>query len=757
MSERDSQVPCNDSDPLVAAVANCSREPIHIPGSIQPHGFLLVLDSPSLAILQASENVVDWLGAPADCLAGARLVDLCEAGAVVERALSLLGPAEPAPRHLADLRLARPDDGRERDIAVTAHVTAGLVIVEFEEVDGDAAANGDFYPLLATFIGRLQDAADTEQLCRLAIGEIKRLSGFGRVKAYAFDADGNGQVLAELADPGYSSYLGLHFPASDIPQQARALYCVNRIRLIVDADYRPSPLVPALNPKTAQPLDLSQAALRSVSPVHLQYMRNMRTQASMSISIVVGGRLWGLISCHHVQPLIVAPQTRAVCELLGRLLSLQIESRESRASAEHMLALRHYVFQLLSSMSDHDSVQHGLREQAQTLLDFMAADGAAVIDASDCQLFGHTPAAPQVEALAYWLAGRHATEPFHSDNLARDIPELPELADSVAGLLAVSISQIHPHYLIWFKNECIRTVNWAGKPEKSVDAHGSLDPRHSFECWQEVRRGYSTPWHPRELQAVLELRNAILGIVLRKAEAMAQLAGDLSKSNKELEAFSYSVSHDLRAPLRHIAGYAELLEEFEGERLSERGRRFIDNIADAARFAGSLVDSLLSFSQMGRAALHPVTVDMQGLLGAVLHEMQPEIEGRAITWNIGELPVVHADAVYLHQVLRNLLSNALKYSRGRNPAVIEIGAEQSSGCTQVFVRDNGVGFDMQYVDKLFNVFQRLHRMEDFEGTGIGLANVRRIIERHDGRVWAKAAPDEGATFYFTLPDPRQEI
>ncbi|QLF93619.1 GAF domain-containing protein [Pseudomonas sp. ABC1] len=755
MSERDSQAPLGEAEALATAIENCAREPIHIPGSIQPHGFLLVLDSLSLEVLQASENVIDWLGAPADSLAGAALADLFEGGAALAHAVSRADREERTPWQLGVLRLPRA--GEVRDVVAMAHFAGDVAIVEFEEVEGARQANGDLHPTLATFIGQLQDAADIQQLCRLAIGEIKRLTGFGRVKAYDFDDDGNGRVLAELADADYPSYLGLHFPASDIPAQARALYCANRVRLIVDANYRPSPLVPALNPRTAQPLDLSQAALRSVSPVHLQYMRNMGTLASMSISIVVGGRLWGLISCHHAQPRRVTPQARSACELLVRMLSLQIESRESRARTEHLLSLRHYIFQLLSAMADRDSVHQGLREQSQTLLDFMAADGAAIVDAGGCLSFGHVPADAQVESLAYWLAGRSASEPFHSDNVARDIPELPGLAESVAGLLAVSVSQIHPHYLIWFKRESVRTVNWAGKPEKVVGAQGALDPRHSFEQWQEVRRGYSAPWHPRELQAVLELRNAILGIVLRKAEEMAQLASDLSKSNKELEAFSYSVSHDLRAPLRHIAGYAELLEDFEGERLSERGQRFIGNITEAARFAGSLVDSLLSFSQMGRAALHPASVDMQSLLDAVLHEMQPEAEGREVDWRIGKLPVVYADDVYLHQVLRNLLSNALKYSRGRSPAIIEIGAERKAGCVQVFVRDNGVGFDMQYADKLFNVFQRLHRMEDFEGTGIGLANVRRIIERHDGRVWAQAVLGEGATFYFTLPDPRQGL
>ena len=264
-------------------------------------------------------------------------------------------------------------------------------------------------------------------------------------------------------------------------------------------------------------------------------------------------------------------------------------------------------------------------------------------------------------------------------------------------------------------------------------------------------RGFSAPWEPLIVDAVVELRTSVLGIVLRKAEELAQLAGELRRSNKELEAFSYSVSHDLRAPLRHIAGYAELLNETEGEALTERGRRFLQHIEEAARFAGTLVDNLLSFSQMGRSALRLSEVDLNALVETIRVEMEPDYAGRHIIWEVEKLPRLTGDPAFINLALRNLIANAIKYTRGRDPARIEIGARQSASETEVFIRDNGVGFDMAYAGKLFGVFQRLHRMEEFEGTGIGLASVRRIVERHDGRVWAEGRIDQGATFHFALP------
>ena len=229
----------------------------------------------------------------------------------------------------------------------------------------------------------------------------------------------------------------------------------------------------------------------------------------------------------------------------------------------------------------------------------------------------------------------------------------------------------------------------------------------------------------------------------------------LQAANKELEAFSYSVSHDLRAPLRHIDGYAALLSKTAGESLNDKARRYLQTISDSAKQMGQLIDDLLVFSRMGRQEMLRTTVNLDQLVKTVLHDLRLDLQGRTISWTIGPLPEVSGDPAMLRQVFTNLLSNALKFTKHRAEAKIEIGATQRAGGeTEIFVRDNGAGFDMQYVNKLFGVFQRLHRNEEFEGTGIGLANVRRIIHRHGGRTRAEGALDRGATFFFTLPTKR---
>ena len=239
---------------------------------------------------------------------------------------------------------------------------------------------------------------------------------------------------------------------------------------------------------------------------------------------------------------------------------------------------------------------------------------------------------------------------------------------------------------------------------------------------------------------------------LRSLNARIDAANtELQSVNRELESFSYSVSHDLRAPLRHINGYVEMLAAEAGDQLAQEPRRYLQVIADASRQMGQLIDDLLEFSRMGRAEMHETRVDLYSLARETISKLEADTRGRNIAWDIPALPAVEGDAAMLRQVLANLLGNAVKYSRGRDPARIEMGTSDSeAGRIVLFVRDNGAGFDMKYADKLFSVFQRLHRADEFEGTGVGLANVQRIIARHGGRVWAEAAPDKGATIYFTL-------
>lgn len=731
------------SEPLSSLdLAQCAREPIRVPGAIQPHGWMVSLDARSRALVAYSEN---WP--------------------------QLLGPSPDLPRRIEDVfthldfevaDLSRNDGSSSlghmrvggRALHASAHLRDGLLNVELEAQPEESGSRAPIYALTRQLLPRMQEAQTVDALCELAAVSMKQLTGFGRCLVYAFDTDGHGAVLAEARDAGYDSYLGHHFPGSDIPPQARELYKVNRFRLIADARYTPVP-VRVVSPAWAdKPLDMSLLQLRSVSPVHLEYMRNMGTLASSSVSIIVRGELWGLISVHDHGPRQLDYATRMACEHLGQLLSLQIEAKEDNARITQEAELRQLTLALVAHLADSDATLQRLVDHPGLLLRIARASGAAVVLNDECWTVGDVPDDDNLQELVEWL-GPRTTDAFHTARLPALCPAMAGHTRIASGLLALSISQVHRQYILWFRPEVVQEIHWAGDPRKNIDPHGDgrLHPRRSFATWREELRGRSLDWTPGELGAALELRQALIGIVLRRAEELAEVASELGRVNKELEAFSYTVSHDLRAPMRHIAGYVDLV--LDGEQLGDRSKRYLSHVKDAAAYAGQLVDALLEFSRMGRSALRRVDINLGALVGDLVREFEAPQPGR-IRWHVeGPFATLWGDALLMQVAVRNLVGNAVKYSRTREAPEITLRAVSTPEGDGLAVIDNGVGFDMKYVNKLFGVFQRLHQVEEFEGTGIGLASVRRIVERHGGTVTAEAAPDRGAT--FTLLLPRREV
>jgi len=716
--------------------------------AIQSRGVLLCLSEPNLRIHQVSENLEAALGTPLATALQAPVDHVIGTAGreVLERALGTHS-IDGHPLYIGTLLTPH---GHALDAVVHRH--KGTLILEVEPAMH--AADGAFasmYPLVRTFVASLQAVGTIDALTDLAAREVHHLTHFGRVTIYRIERDGSLQALAEARNEAYDTLVGTHLSGAGITPELRNLYSHNPLRLVADVDDTPVGLVPPLHPSTGRTTDLTYAALRAASDAQRETMRRMGAKASLTLALTVRGNLWGLIARHHATPCSLSFEVRTACEHLAQILSLQIEAKEDRAEIAHRLELRRILVRLLAAMADRDHFHEGLLEHPADLLRFASASGAAIVRQGECVRIGAAPDEASILRLTEWLANAHPGEVFHTDRVAATYPDSAALLPQASGVLAVQVSQLHRHYVLWFRPETPHTVRWAGDAPDAAIAHDSQHVLGRTRHWQERIAHTSRPWRTSEVETAAEFRYAVLNIVLRRAEEAAELASELRRANHELEAFSYSVSHDLRAPLRHIAGYAELLDEMEGQHVSARGRHFLQTISESSRFAGKLVDDLLTFSQMGRGALHLTDVDLAQLVRGVVRDLTPDQGRRHIEWDIATLPVVRADPAFLQLAMRNLLSNAVKYTRGRDPARIHIDAEQTDAETIVRIADNGVGFSMEYVAKLFGVFQRLHRMDEFEGTGIGLANVRRIIDRHGGRTWAEGELDRGATFYFALP------
>jgi light-regulated signal transduction histidine kinase (bacteriophytochrome) len=502
------------------ALARCADEPIAIPGAVQPHGALLAVTEPDLAVVVASVNAADVLGAEPASLAELLVpADLARLRDGLAGDLAQLNP----------LRVTVA--GREVDLVV--HRAEGLLVTEWEPLTGAERAGAEWHRRLPTVLQRLAAAAGLEQLTTTLARDVRELTGFDRVMVYRFDPEWNGEVVAEDRRADLEPFLGLRYPASDIPAQARALYTTNWLRLIPDAAYRPAPLRPAANPLTGRPLDLSGALLRSVSPVHLEYLANMGVVASMSVSLIDRGRLWGLISCHHYAgPHRPSYADRVAAEFLGRTASLLLRTTVGDAEQGDVVGVAQRQALLVAALgrSPRTPVQ-ALTEGDPTVLDLLPAAGAAVRLGGRLHLLGSTPPADRVPGL---VADLLATGRPASDALGRLVPAAADVADTASGLLAAEVGSGSGDFLAWFRPETLREVTWGGNPHtpKTVetDAGPRLSPRRSFAAWRETVRGTAAPWREHEVAAAQTLAAHLAEAALQQAGEDNRLAAALQRT-----------------------------------------------------------------------------------------------------------------------------------------------------------------------------------------------------------------------------------
>lgn len=516
-------------------LTNCDREAIHIPGAILPHGAMLAVDPATMRIEQVAGDTAGLLGADATALAGQTLSALFTTEQV-ERLEGLLRDSSLSrPRHLLDPVMRAVTD---RPIDASVHLSGGVLVIEVEDADLADRHVVDPLACVQQMIDGLGDASDLQAYCQLAAEQVRSVAGYDRVMVYRFMPDDSGWVFAEARRDDLSPFLDLHYPASDIPKQARALYLTSWLRLITEVDYTPAALLPPINPRSGVALDMSHATLRDVSPIHREYLRNMGVDASMSISIVSEGQLWGLIACHHYTPRRLPRHLRAACELFGSIFSLQLESRLRSELLEARLLSRGALSAIMYALAQEDDYANGLVAQQEQLLGYISAEGLALRVGqsrggvsirvnSGITSLGDTPDDEQIGALTDWLT--HRMEDFEgvyvTDRLGEEYPPAKAYAGVASGLLAVSVSREPRDFVLWFRPEVVQTVRWGGDPNKPVEVGPNghrLTPRKSFEAWAETVSGHSTPWSPSENDAAFDLRVSLLEIVLRRIDAAAR-------------------------------------------------------------------------------------------------------------------------------------------------------------------------------------------------------------------------------------------
>jgi chemotaxis family two-component system sensor kinase Cph1 len=734
-------------------ITSLKEAPIHNASKIQPHGIIFVLAEPELTILQVSSNISTVFGISPENMLQKKLeevldpfqVDRIKAG-LLEENVDFINPIKIWARRKGDDYLVF--DG------IFHRNADGFLILELEPATSQENIPFlSFYHLARASINQLEKTSTLGEFCQIIVKEVRKVTGFDRVMLYKFDDDGHGSVLAEEKLESMEPYLGLHYPESDIPKPARKLFTSNWIRLIPDATSQSAELFPILNPVNQCPLDLTNSILRSASPCHIQYLHNMGVGASLTISLMKDQKLWGLIACHHQSPKYVSYELRKACEFLGRVIFSEVSTREETEDYGYRMKLTYIQSALVEYMSQEENFIDGLVKHQPNLLELANAKGAAVCFGGNCTMVGETPTEEELNFLVQWLKNKVEEEVFYSDSLPHIYPDAEGFKNVASGLLAIPISK--NNYVLWFRPEVIQTVNWGGDPNKAFEVNQSegnirLCPRKSFELWKETVRLTSLPWKQVEIKAALELRKAIINIVLRQADELAQLAQDLERSNAELKKFAYVASHDLQEPLNQIANYVQLLEMRYQEQLDEDAKEFISFTVEGVSLMQTLIDDVLAYSKVDMQAIEFEMTGVETALDRALANLRGRISETGAAIAHDPLPTIMADSTQLMQLFQNLIGNAIKF-RSEQPPEIHVGASRLEDAWLFSVRDNGIGIDPQFSDRIFVIFQRLHTRDEYQGTGMGLAICKKIVECHRGHIWVESQLGQGATFYFTIP------
>ncbi|MFZ5690062.1 MAG: GAF domain-containing protein [Pseudomonadota bacterium] len=502
-----------------ADLSNCEREQIHLAGSIQPHGGLIVVREPELVVVQASANAGEFLGVSGNII-GRNIREFGDN--LFERIQPLLTDSLRTIPVAVRCTLSNPPV--EYDVLLHRPPENGLVL-EFERSSPPIDLSDVIERALKTIIS----ASTLRTLCEETASLFKELTGYDRVMVYRFDDEGHGEVFSERREPHLEAYLGNRYPASDIPQIARRLYERNRVRVLVDVEYQPVPIVPRQSPLTDRDLDMSLCWLRSMSPIHIQYLKNMGVRATLVASIMVGGKLWGLVACHHYSPRSLPFEMRAACELLGETVATRIAALESFAQAQAELSVRRLEQRMIEAISRDGDWRVALFDNSQSLLQPLSAGGAALLFEGQILSTGEVPGTLQLREIAAWLDQQERAPVFATAALGFDEPDFAPLVSVAAGLVATPVSSTPGEYLIWFRPERIRLITWGGDPLKPVlvgDDPSQLSPRRSFAQWHQLVEGKCEPWSAADLTAARLIGETVADVVLQFRSVRLLIAQD---------------------------------------------------------------------------------------------------------------------------------------------------------------------------------------------------------------------------------------
>ncbi|WP_462320230.1 ATP-binding protein [Halochromatium sp.] len=767
----------------------CDREPVHAPASIQPSAVLIAVDaqqrpvchSANLAQLlpDADPAASSGVALDADPAANPDAVRRKQPDGLLkpERILEQIGldallkqlpgrfPRPFRPRFATEVSqpisaqlsaaMLEPISvrlGQQPYHLLLDRNNAGLLLLELEPAGAVPDDPNALLEQLRPAAEALEKAADLQTLLARLVQAVRSLTGFERVMAYRFGRDGHGEVVAEDASAEVPSFLGLHYPSSDIPRPVRELFLRNPLRLIVDRDAEPVPLEP---PALASGLDLGPAVYRGLSPVHQAYLRNMDVGASMSLALQREGRLWGLIACHHRSSRPVPFPIRQACELLSLIAARQLSVSLEREISVRMLPMASIGDSLVTAISAGRHLGDALGQETTRLAEAVDASGFAVLTPEQVYSAGQVPSETLLrDACAAIEQRQPGAALFDTEHLAALLPGCD--TEGVGGLIGTLLPGRKDTRLIWLRGQELQEVRWAGDPRepKIEDATGRLHPRASFALWKEARREHCREWDDADERVVLAVRERVVDLAVQiadqrseRANAIDQTNRKLAEVNEELERFVQAASHDLRAPLRAVGNITRWIEEDETA-LSPSARGHLEQLRSRVQHMERLLRDLLDYARSGRSDAQRETLHLSALVQTVIATL--DVPPRFQIDVDDDLPQIQASRVGMQQVLANLISNAIVH-HDRTEGHIQLRGWTDAQGAWLSIEDDGPGIPPADRARAFEMFQVLDQRPGIEGSGLGLSLVRRELEAQGGHVELTSAQPRGTRVLLHWP------
>ena len=720
---------------------NCDQEPIHIIGEVQEYGFLIGTKGSEIAFY--SENVLSLFSLKPKSVLGEKIEVLFDQLKLDINWDNFSHNQELAIQHINF-------NGEEYTLSI--HSNNGFTLYEIEKVFPHHKINKE-YQAVQNILRKSND----ENIWKILLKEIQEIIDFDRAMIYQFLYDGSGEVIEESVKDGLESYLHLHYPESDIPAQARALYLKNPVRITSHASGKTYPILGTEKEK----IDLTYSVTRATSPVHVQYIKNSGMEASFSTSIIINGVLWGIVACQNAKPKHLDLQSRLLVETLTRTSANAYATFKSRETLEDYQRINLNNISLRQNLLSEENFGKALENNIDDIMKTCGAEGMIIKINNEILTHGNVPNLSDIEKIIDWSKVNNQDfeeNIFISNTFCKDIDKELENPETVCGIIISVLGNNSSDMMIWLRKEQGQKIKWAGKPEKGIISEIKngveiikFSPRKSFEVWKEYVKGTSLPWKIKEIESAKWLTSIILKASHTKSSQIIDLNNQLNELNQELDSFSYTISHDLNTPLTVIKLNAQLMKRII--KPEDNTNKYLENIVNQVDTMSDMIKNVLELSKIKKSEIELKKIEVDLLINKLAEDSKVSFDTPHTEIIIENTPEVLGDPTMVYQVFGNVIGNAIKYSsKSSNPTVKIIGEVFNNEVTYK-ITDNGIGIDKKDADKMFKIFSRMSNAKAFNGNGVGLNIVQHLMEKMGGAISYESESGVGTTFILKFKKP----